>query len=253
MFVKYGVSFTATGIATAARTCLKTVEERLLYRRPGRRGVGDDTIDVELERVGSRALDAVGVVEPAPAVRGVEARDDGNSDRILEPPDMLEVRMRPSQELLGIDVVVARRLRLRVAGGGLELFLEQREENDCTRARLLELLDGSDFARERRRRDHERRPQFQPHVFAVKVRAHRNSPTALLQAICRRMSARIGAFRAGNPILANSEAWDSRAWESRPPAADPVPRIAPYPRESRGGTATTGTGRTLAERCPTGA
>jgi len=131
----------------------------------GHRGVGGDVVDVELQRIGTCLLDLPGVIDPASRGHPVEAADDGNAHRGLDPAKMLQVGV-------GTEVVAPHvgkvRERLRVALGAVremmveivalerDLLFEERREHHRRRSRVFHPADIAHVLAERTGRGHER-------------------------------------------------------------------------------------------------
>ena len=128
----------------------------------GDSGVGDDLIQVELDRIRARVFQALGKADPAARMAAVQRGDDRDRQGLFEIGELDEIAFRS-------ELVVG---ELGVAGGGFrrmpdrepELLLEQRPHRHGGRAGVLQFAGDVDVVAERRRADDERAVQGQSQI-----------------------------------------------------------------------------------------
>ena len=142
------------------------------------RGVGGDIVDVELQRIGAGLLDLPGVVDPAPGGHPVEAADDRNAHRGLDPAKMLQIGV--GTEVIAPHVGKVRE-RLRVALGAVremmveivalerDLLFEERREHHGRRSRIFHPTDIAHVLAERTGRGHERAREPESEVLGGEI------------------------------------------------------------------------------------
>ena len=140
--------------------------------------VGAEGEDVELEGVGPRVLDELGVLQPAARGVAVERADDGHGHGLLHLAQVLEVLVRAEVERLGAREVGEGLGEGLAVGLGVDegrhllpvdLLLEDRVHGDGGGARVLELADGVEVVHEGRGPRHQGVGQLEAEVGRAEV------------------------------------------------------------------------------------
>src|SRR6202022_1213860 len=142
------------------------LQRTLLDARPREPLVGGHVIDVELQRVSARLLDQTRVFDPPSGRDAIQTGNDGNTRPCLGTPQMLEVFIRRQPEVVRLGVVAGRlpvatvgtyvQIAIQDVAFELDLFLEQRVQDDGRGAGVFHPANGVEIARQGRSGRHQR-------------------------------------------------------------------------------------------------
>ena len=106
--MKYGLSFTATGIFSRPLidVTIRQIFSLNVIRRALR--IGRNIVDVQFQRIGAGLFNEPCVSLPTAKGRAVQAADDRNAHRLFRFRDVIDVRLRIDLEVRFVGIIVER-------------------------------------------------------------------------------------------------------------------------------------------------